>query len=124
MPRNVVGRALLRKRRISRRRLHMCNQSARQCCVRHRQHELASSVLVGCLLAHIAISPVLIFGVGPLLALAPAGAGWGLIIPFTGGTVVMIWYLRSLREIVRLNFRGVMSRWELFADILGSACPG
>jgi hypothetical protein len=82
-----------------------------------------AAVLVGCVLVHIAISPVLIFGFGPLPALGPAGAGWGLVIPFAGGSAVMVWYLRS-RAIVRLNFRGVMPRWELFADILKVGVPG
>ena len=59
-----------------------------------------AAVLVGCVVVHIAISPVLIFGFGPLPALGPAGAGWGLVIPFAGGSAVMIWYLRS-RAIVR-----------------------
>ena len=85
---------------------------------------LPACVLVGCVLAHIAISPVLIFGVGPLPALGPAGAGWGLVIPFGVGSAVMIWYLRSSRAVVRLNFRGVMPRWELFADILKVGVPG
>jgi len=84
---------------------------------------LPASVLVGCVLVHIAISPVLIFGLGPLPALGPAGAGWGLVLPFAGGSVVMIWYLRS-RAIVRLNFRRVTLRWELFADILKVGVPG
>jgi len=84
---------------------------------------LPASVLVGCVLVHIAISPVLIFGFGPLPALGPAGAGWGLVIPFAGGSAVMIWYLRS-RAIVRLNFRGMTPRWELFADILKVGVPG
>jgi len=66
---------------------------------------------------------VLIFGLGPVPALGPAGAGWGLVLPFAGGSVVMIWYLRS-RAIVRLNFRGVRPRWELFADILKVGVPG
>ena len=68
-----------------------------------------AAVLVGCVIVHIAISPVLIFGFGPLPALGPAGAGWGLVIPFAGGSAVMIWYLGS-RAIVRLNFRGVPPR--------------
>lgn len=84
---------------------------------------LPASVLVGCVLVHIAISPVLIFGFGPLPALGPAGAGLGLVLPFAGGSVVMIWYLRS-RAIVRLNFRGVTPRWESFADILKVGVPG
>jgi putative MATE family efflux protein len=84
---------------------------------------LPAIVLVGCVLVHIALAPVLIFGVGPLPALGPAGAGWGLVIPFAGGSILMIWYLRS-RAIVRLNFRGVKPRWELFADILKVGVPG
>jgi Na+-driven multidrug efflux pump len=67
---------------------------------------------------------VLIFGVGPLPALGPAGAGWGLVIPFAGGSAVMIWYLRSSRALVWLKLRGVMPRWELFADILKVGVPG
>ena len=82
-----------------------------------------AAVLIGCVIVHIAISPVLIFGFGPLPALGPAGAGWGLVIPFAGGSAVMIWYLRS-RAIVRLKFRGVTPRWELFADILKVGVPG
>src|SRR5215467_9321909 len=82
-----------------------------------------AAVLVGCVVVHIAISPVLIFGFGPLPALGPAGAGWGLVIPFAGGSAVMIWYLRS-HAIVRLNFRGMAPRWELFADILKVGVPG
>jgi putative MATE family efflux protein len=82
-----------------------------------------ASVLVGCVLAHIAIAPLLMFGLGPLPALGPAGAGWGLVIPFAGGSVVMIRYLRS-HAIVRLKFRGVTPRWALFADILKVGVPG
>ena len=85
---------------------------------------LPAAVLVGCVLAHIAIAPMLIFGLGPLPALGPAGAGWGLVIPFGVGSVVMIGYLRSSRAIVRLSFRGVMPRWELFADIFKVGVPG
>jgi putative MATE family efflux protein len=84
---------------------------------------LPASVLVSCVVVHIAISPVLIFGAGPLPALGPAGAGWGLVIPFAGGSIFMIWYVRS-RAIVRLNFGGVKPRWELFADILKVGIPG
>ena len=84
---------------------------------------LPAFVLVGCVLAHIAIAPVLIFGLGPVPALGPAGAGWGLVIPFAGGSVVMIRYLRS-RALVRLKIRGVTPRWELFSDILKVGVPG
>jgi Na+-driven multidrug efflux pump len=85
---------------------------------------LHAGVLVGCVVAHIALSPVLIFGWGPFPALGPAGAGWGLVIPFAIGSLIMIAYLRSSRSIVRLNFRGMAPRWEIFADILKVGVPG
>src|SRR5215468_3673838 len=85
---------------------------------------LHAGVLVGCVIAHIALSPVLIFGYGPFPALGPAGAGWGLVIPFGVGSLIMIVYLRSPRSIIRLNFHGLMPRWALFADILKVGVPG
>ena len=85
---------------------------------------LHACVLVACVVVHIAISPALIFGWGPIPALGPAGAGWGLVIPFAGGSLVMLWYLRSPRAIVRLKFRSAAPRWELFADILKVGVPG
>jgi len=36
----------------------------------------------------------------------------------------MVRYLRSSGSIVRLNFRGIAPRWELFADILRVGVPG
>jgi putative MATE family efflux protein len=85
---------------------------------------LHAGVLVGCVVAHIALSPLLIFGWGPIPALGPAGAGWGLVIPFAVGSIIMIGYLRSSRSIVRLNFRANAPRWELFTDILKVGVPG
>ena len=85
---------------------------------------LHAGVLVGCVVVHIAMSPALIFGWGPIPALGPAGAGWGLVIPFAVGSLIMIGYLRSPRSIVRLKFRGAVPRWELFADILKVGVPG
>ena len=79
---------------------------------------LHAGVLVGCVIAHIALAPALMFGFGPFPALGPAGAGWGLVIPFGVGSLIMIFYLRSSRSIVRLNFRGQVPQWALFADIL------
>src|SRR5262249_35882595 len=83
-----------------------------------------AAVLVCCVVAHIVLSPVLIFGWGPFPALGPAGAGLGLVIPFAFGSLFMIGYLRSSRSIVRLSFYGITPRWELFADILKVGVPG
>jgi len=85
---------------------------------------LHASVLVGCVVAHIALSPILIFGWGPFPALGPAGAGWGLVIPFAVGSLIMIAYVRSSRSLVRLTFKDRIPRWELFADILKVGVPG
>jgi putative MATE family efflux protein len=85
---------------------------------------LPAAVLVGCVLAHIGLSPLLIFGAGPLPPLGPAGAAWGLVIPFGIGSLGFIWYLRSDRSLLRLSFRGVTPRWGLFADILKVGVPG
>ena len=46
------------------------------------------------------------------------------MIPFAFGSLIMIRYLRSPSSIVRLNFRGMAPRWELFADILKVGVPG
>jgi putative MATE family efflux protein len=85
---------------------------------------LHAGVLVGCVIAHIVLSPLLIFGWGPIPALGPAGAGWGLVIPFAVGSLIMIRYLRSSSSIVRLRLSGMTPRWELFADILKVGVPG
>jgi Na+-driven multidrug efflux pump len=67
---------------------------------------------------------LLIFGWGPMPALGPAGAGWGLIVPFGAGSLVLVAYLRSSRSLVTLAFRGVTLRWRLFAEILKVGVPG
>src|SRR5690348_12458454 len=85
---------------------------------------LPAGVLVACVLAHIAISPALIFGFGPLPPLGAAGAAWGLVLPFAVGGAWFVWYLHSGRAAVRLSFRGTAPRWELFADILKVGVPG
>ncbi|HZP77215.1 MAG TPA: MATE family efflux transporter [Pseudolabrys sp.] len=85
---------------------------------------LPAGMLVGCVIAHIALAPILMFGLGPFPALGPAGAGWALVIPFGGGSLIMIGYLRSSSSIVRLKFQGQVPRGALFADILKVGVPG
>jgi putative MATE family efflux protein len=85
---------------------------------------LPAGVIVGSVIAHILISPVLIFGLGPVPALGPAGAGWGLIVPFGAGSLVLLAYLRSPRSLVTLTFGGVSLQWSLFAEILKVGVPG
>lgn len=85
---------------------------------------MPSVVIVGGVIGYIVVSYLLIFGWGPLPALGPAGAGWGLIVSFGAGSLVLIAYLRSSRSLVALKFRGVPLRWALFADILKVGVPG
>lgn len=85
---------------------------------------LPAGVIVGSVIAHVLISPVLIFGWGPMPALGPAGAGWGLTISFGVGSLVLLVYLRSPRSLVTLALRGVPLQWGLFAQILKVGVPG
>jgi putative MATE family efflux protein len=85
---------------------------------------LPAAVIVGSVLGHILISPLLIFGWGPVPALGPAGAGLGLVTSFGVGSLVLIAYLRSRRSLVSLMFRGVRLQWGLFAEILKVGVPG
>jgi Na+-driven multidrug efflux pump len=85
---------------------------------------LPSAVIVGSVIVHVLISPLLIFGWGPVPALGPAGAGWGLTLSFGAGSLVLIAYLRSSRSLVTLAFSGVPLQWALFAEILKVGVPG
>jgi putative MATE family efflux protein len=83
-----------------------------------------SMVIVGAVLAHVMLSPALIFGWGPFPALGPAGAGWGLAITFGVGSLVLVAYLRGSRSLVALRFRGVRAQPALFKEILRVGVPG
>lgn len=85
---------------------------------------LPAAVIVGSVFGHILISPILIFGWGPVPPLGPAGAGWGLVISFGAGALVLLSYLRSPRSPVTLHFHGVALRWALFAEFLRVGVPG
>jgi Na+-driven multidrug efflux pump len=85
---------------------------------------LPSTVIASSVVAHVLISPLLIFGWGPVPALGPAGAGWGLTLSFGAGSLVLIAYLRSSRAPITLAFSGVPLQWALFAEILKVGVPG
>jgi putative MATE family efflux protein len=85
---------------------------------------MPAAVIVGAVLAHVVLSPALLFGWGPFPALGPAGAGWGLAVTFGVGSVVLVGYLRSSRSLVALVFRGVRVQPELFREILRVGVPG
>jgi Na+-driven multidrug efflux pump len=73
---------------------------------------------------HVMISPVLIFGWGPLPALGAAGAGWGLVVSFGAGSAVLVAYLRAPESLVKLAFSGVRYKWLLFRQFFKVGIPG
>lgn len=72
--------------------------------------------LLGAMLT-LALSPLLIFGAGPVPGLGLAGAGVAVIVYYVLATAALIAYLRSRRSPVRLVVAPL--RWALFRDILG-----
>lgn len=50
------------------------------------------------------LSPILIFGWGPIPALGIAGGGAALVLFNVGGTVALAWYMLAGRSIVRLTW--------------------
>jgi Na+-driven multidrug efflux pump len=56
------------------------------------------------------LSPLLIFGIGPFPALGIAGGGAALILFYGAGTAILVWYVRSGRNIARLRFAPL--RWH------------
>jgi putative MATE family efflux protein len=62
------------------------------------------------------LSPVLIFGFGPIPALGVAGGGAALVVFYAAGTAVLGWYVVSGRNLARLRWSAL--RWPLFRDIL------
>jgi len=68
------------------------------------------------------LSPVLIFGFGPIPAMGIAGGGIAVLATIALSTAVMAWYLWSGRSIVRPKFARL--RKHLFADILRVGAVG
>ncbi len=79
---------------------------------------MAFPAIVSCIgvVLLIPISPLLIFGFGPVPAFGIAGGGVALLAFYTGGTLAMAWYVLSGRNPAR--FRWVKLHWEPLAGIL------
>ncbi|RYF64842.1 MAG: MATE family efflux transporter, partial [Comamonadaceae bacterium] len=77
----------------------------------------ANVTVVGVLFL-IPVSPLLIFGWGPVPGMGIAGGAIALLLYYLFGTLALWMYLRSSRSLLQPKFRGVRLRWPLFKDIL------
>ncbi|MDM0083992.1 MATE family efflux transporter [Variovorax sp. J31P179] len=77
----------------------------------------ANVTVVGVVLL-IPLSPLLIFGWGPVPGLGIAGGAVALLLYYLGGTLALWAYLRSGRSLLRPSWAGMRFRWPLFRDIL------
>ncbi|WP_298924204.1 MATE family efflux transporter [uncultured Ramlibacter sp.] len=79
---------------------------------------LPAYVTCGGLLVLLPLSPLLIFGWGPVPALGIAGGAVALLVYYALGTLALAAYLRSPRSLLRPVLGGLGLRWPLFRDIL------
>jgi putative MATE family efflux protein len=77
-----------------------------------------SLVLLSISVVQIALGGALGLGFGPVPRLGMVGVAIGQLVAFTGGVAFLLWWLGSGRARLRLGWRGVALRAELFADIL------
>ncbi|MGJ7494437.1 MATE family efflux transporter [Variovorax sp. RT4R15] len=77
----------------------------------------ANVTVVGVLFL-IPVSPLLIFGWGPIPGMGIAGGAIALLLYYLLGTLALLAYLRSTRSLLKLKFGGVALRWPLFRNIL------
>jgi putative MATE family efflux protein len=75
-------------------------------------------VTVGGLVLLIPLSPLLIFGWGPVPAMGIAGGALALLVYYAVGTAVLVAYMRSGKSLLRLQWAHRVLRWPLFWDIL------
>ena len=85
---------------------------------------LPAGLVVGGAVVVLSVAPALILGWGPVPAFGIAGAGAAFVAYYAGAAAVLLLYLASGRDLVRLTLRGARLRWRLFRDILRVGVPG
>ena len=64
------------------------------------------------------VSPLLIFGWGPIPAMGIAGGAMALLLYYIVGTLVLVAYMRSPKSLLKLSFAAIRLRAVFFHDIL------
>ncbi|MDM0022616.1 MATE family efflux transporter [Variovorax saccharolyticus] len=77
-----------------------------------------ANVTVAGVVVLIPLSPLLIFGWGPIPGLGIAGGAVALLVYYLGGSLALWAYLRSERSLLKPSWAQVHFRWPLFRDIL------
>ena len=72
----------------------------------------------------IPLSPLLIFGWGPIPGLGIAGGAVALLVYYVGGSIALWLYLRSDRSLLKPVWGQARFQWPLFRDILGVGLVG
>jgi len=83
----------------------------------------AQVISVGTLLL-LPLSPLLIFGWGPVPAMGIAGGALALLLYYAGGSVALGLWLLSPRSLLRPRWADARLRWPLFSDILRVGLAG
>ena len=77
----------------------------------------ANVMLIG-VIAVVTLSPLLIFGWGPIPALGITGGSIALLVYYFIGTLALAAYLGSNRSLLKPLLKNMKLRWPLFRDIL------
>jgi len=79
---------------------------------------IPSVVIFATAILQIILGGILSLGAGPIPSFGMIGVAYGFIISTGAGVAFFLWYLTTGRGRIRLSFRGVILRWEMFYDIL------
>jgi putative MATE family efflux protein len=77
-----------------------------------------ANVTVAGVIVLVPLSPLLIFGWGPIPGMGIAGGAIALLIYYLAGTLALWAYLRSGRSLLKPSWAKARFHWPLFADIL------